>query len=227
MKTRIWYALILLGVSFLGFSKEITIVKDGSYVVSTNTKKIQHEFSWETMEKLYPVSNAVEKNRDLAAGSFKVIEEHESWVDSFSNEDIQELPVGVKHTRENIEYAIGITEATFNKDYTELTVFARLRLPQTDSNGYPIELFFGANNVKLSHQGGIVGDANLVLLGDMRLPFNGGKWMLTLKGGFDYKKGNVENQTYVTINCDGVKELGIEGLVEFSRELITSSTPSK
>ncbi len=230
MKIRTWVTLILLGITFLGFSKEITIAKDSSYVVSTSFKDIQHEFSWEAMEKLYPVSNVVKENRDLAAGSFKAIEEHESWVDSFSSEDIQELPVGVKHTRENIEYAIGITEATFNKDYTELTVFARVRLPQTDSNGYPIELFFGANNVKLSHQGGIIGDANLVLLGDLHLPFNGGKWMLTLKGGFDYKTGNVENRTFVTINCDGVKELGIEGEVEFSRELllpIESEGPKK
>lgn len=48
--------------------------------------------------------------------------------------------------------------------------------------------------------------------------------MLTLKGGFDYKTGNVQNLTYVTINCDGVKELGIQGVVEFSRDLILPLT---
>ncbi|QFZ53907.1 hypothetical protein FEZ18_03320 [Oceanihabitans sp. IOP_32] len=169
-------------------------------------------------------SDSLNQDRQEASGSFQVIEDNKSWVDSFSNEDIQELPVGVKHIRENIEYAIGITQATINKDYTELTVFARVKLPQTNSNGNPIELFFGANNVKLSHQGGIVGDANLVLLGDLNIPFNAGKWMLTLKGGFDYKTGNVQNLTYVTINCDGVKELGIQGVVEFSRDLILPLT---
>ncbi|WP_157487217.1 hypothetical protein [Gelidibacter algens] len=182
-------------------------------------------FSWEILETTYPVSDSVVKNRDLAASSFKAIEASDSWIDKFTNEDIQELPIGIKHTNkggnnDNVEYAIGITNATFNKDYTELTVFARVRLPQTDNNGTLIELFFGANNVKLSHQGGIVGDANLVLLGDVHIPFNAGKWMLSLKGGFDYKTGNVQNRTYVTINCDGVKELGVNGIVEFSRELI-------
>lgn len=164
--------------------------------------------------------DTIASQRQLAKASFERIENKNTWVNSFSNEDIQELPVGVKHVRENIEYAIGITEARFTKDYTELTVFARIKLPQTNENGYPIELFFGANNVKLSHQGGIIGDANLVLLGDLNIPFNANKWMLTLEGGFDYRTGNVLNKTYVTINCDGVKELGIQGLVEISRELV-------
>lgn len=174
----------------------------------------------EEVKNINIVSDSTASARGLAKGSFTVIEDRGSWVDSFTNEDIQELPVGVKHTRENIEYAIGFTKATFTKDFTELTVFARVKLPQTDSSEYPIELFFGANNVKLSHQGGIIGDANLVLLGDFHIPFNAGKWMLTLKGGFDYKKAITKNLTYVTINCDGVKELGIQGEVEFSRELI-------
>lgn len=201
----------------------ITSFKDISlkttYKISENSKK-HNDFSLESIMSNYIVSDSVVAARSIAKGSFTVIEDNGSWVDTFTNEDIQELPVGVKHIRENIEYAIGITQATFTKDYTELTVFARVRLPQTDSNGYPIELFFGANNVKLSHQGGIIGDANLVLLGDLHIPFNAGEWMLTLKGGFDYRTGNVENKTFVTINCDGVKELGIQGEVEFSRELL-------
>ncbi|HEX9825432.1 MAG TPA: hypothetical protein VGA80_02450, partial [Flavobacteriaceae bacterium] len=198
---------------------------DDSYTIPPYFKNHSPEFSWEHLEEWYPVSDTIASQRGLAASSFKAIESSDSWIDKFTNEDIQELPIGIKHTNkggnnDNVEYAIGITKATFNKDYTELTVFARVRLPQTDSNGYPIELFFGANNVKLSHQGGLVGDANLVLLGDLHIPFNASKWMLTLKGGFDYKTGSVENKTYVTINCDGVKELGLEGIVEFSRELI-------
>ncbi len=215
--------IILLTISFYGFPNgTYSTTIDSTYSISSSVlKKYNPEFSWENIKKWYPVSDSIAEARGQASGSFKVIEDQGSWVDSFSNEDIQELPVGVKHSSEGgIEYAIGITKATFNKDYTELTAFARVRLPQTDKNGYPIELFFGADNIKLSHQGGIIGDANLVLLGDLNLPFNAGKWMLSLKGGFDYKTGNLQNKTYVTINCDGIKELGLQGIVEFSRELI-------
>ena len=196
-----------------------------TYITPPNIKN-NNEISWESIDRNYIVSDSIASARGLAASSFQVIEDNGSWVDNFTNENIQELPVGVKHTRENIEYAIGFTEATFTKDYTELTVFARVRLPQTNSSGYPIELFFGANNVKLSHQGGIIGDASLVLLGDLHIPFNAGNWMLTLKGGFDYRTGNTQNLTFVTINCDGVKELGIQGEVEFSRALILPIEPN-
>ncbi|WP_438711006.1 hypothetical protein ACSTS3_21090 [Aquimarina muelleri] len=99
-------------------------------------------------------------------------------------------------------------------------------IPQSDKNGMPLELFFGAENVKLSHQGGIMGDANLVLLGDMLIPFNGGNWLLMLKGGFDMRTGATQNKTFVTINCDGIKELGIEGEVQFSRKLIIPVDPT-
>ncbi|TCI90120.1 hypothetical protein [Tenacibaculum sp. M341] len=226
MKTRFLFAFLFISLLSYGTEKfpkdslsEFKSRFNSRYNVNIH-KDISQNFTWDNIEQWYPTSTEIIDDRDKASSSFKVIEEHESWVDSFSNEDIQELPVGVKYTNGNIQYAIGITHADIYKDHTELTVFARVRLPQTNQNGIPIELFFGANNVKLSHQGGIIGEANLVLLGDMHIPLNSGKWMLTLNGGFDYKSGKTENKTYVTITCDGVKELAIEGEVEFSRSLI-------
>ncbi|WP_369049312.1 hypothetical protein [Tenacibaculum sp. UWU-22] len=221
-KFPFFFTLIILFIcqSILALVKEVSIEKATKSIVDKVSISASSEISWETIKFQYPTSSSILEDRDKALACFEKIEKQESWVDNFSNEDIKELPVGVKHTRENIQYAIGVTQATFYKDYTELTVFARVRLPQTNENGYPVELFFGANNVKLSYQGGIIGDANLVLLGDMHIPFNAGKWMLTLKGGFDYRTGVAQNKTYVTINCSGVKELSIEGEVEFSRELI-------
>ncbi|WP_158837577.1 hypothetical protein [Polaribacter sp. L3A8] len=201
--------------------KKKLVILDSSYRIKKQLHKdSKPEFSWSNIKKWFPVSDTIVQNRDLASASFTVIEEHDSWVDSFTNEDIKELPVGVKHIKNSIEYSIGITKAIITKDHTELTVFARVKLPQTDSNSQPIELFFGADNVKLSHQGGIVGDANLVLLGDLNIPFNAGKWLLTLKGGFNYTTGDIENKTYVTIGCEGVKKMGIQGVVEFSRDLV-------
>jgi hypothetical protein len=173
--------------------------------------------------------DAESKNREEAVATFAVLDKSNLWVNSFSNEDIQVLPVGVKHTfggdGGNIQAALGISKAVIYSTYAELTVFARVRLPQTDASGKPLELFFGANNIKLSHQGGIIGDANLVLLGDLNIPFSANKWMLTLKGGFDYRSGNIQNLTYVKIDCDGIKEMGITGAVEFSRDMILPIEP--
>lgn len=179
------------------------------------------DFTFQNLKKEFSSSiSSVNDARAEAQASFKEIDSTGRWVASFANENIQVLPVGVKHKINEVEYQLGFTKAVVTKDFMELTVFAKVILPQSDEEGNSIELFFGANNVKISHQGGIIGEANLVLLGDMFLPFNGGNWLLILKGGFDYKTGNTVNRTYVTINCDGVKEMSVEGEVQFSRNMI-------
>ncbi|WP_074410434.1 hypothetical protein [Aquimarina megaterium] len=179
------------------------------------------EFTTESIQREYGIPGTwANDNRLKAKASFEKIETEDKWISSFSNTHLDALPVGVKHTISEIEYQLGFVKAKFYKEYTELTVFVKVVLPQSDDKGDPIELFFGADNVKLSHEGGIIGDANLVLLGDIFIPFNGGNWMLFLKGGLDFKTGNVQNKTFATINCDGVKEMGIEGGIEFSRNLL-------
>ena len=126
---------------------------------------------------------------------------------------------------------MGVSQIKIGKEYSELEIFVRLRLPQTDDTGARRELFFGASGVKLSHKGGLFGDADLVLLGDVGIPFQGKEIMMVLKGGFDLKTGDLNKKTYVTIDCDGFKELGLAVDVEFSREkllpclLYTSPSP--
>lgn len=159
-----------------------------------------------------------------AKNTFSLVEKNDSWINNFSSEDIQELPVGIKYTfgdkGSNMQAALGIINATVYSEYAEVTLFARVRLPQTDAKGKPYELFFGADKVKISHDGGIMGDVKLVLLGDINIPFTGNKWLINLRGGLDYKKGYIQGLTYLTVNCDGIKELGVSGTVEFSRDLI-------
>lgn len=159
-------------------------------------------------------------NKAAAVATFNKVEQSDRWVNNFSNQDLVELPIGVRKTINNSQYSIGITKAKFTPEYTELTVFCKIDLPQTTEDGNPIQLFFGADNIKLSHDGGIVGEAKLVLLGDVDVPFNANKWQLSLYGGFDMQTGNIQDLTYVTIDCDGFKNMKISGAVEFSRDLI-------
>lgn len=161
------------------------------------------------------------KEVGAAASSIEKIEAADRWVDHFSNEDLVELPVGIRNTVNNVQYSIGITKAVFSPEYTTLKVFCRVDIPQKGENGQPMRLFFGADNVKLSHQGGIIGEAKLVLLGNVDIPFSANKWQLSLYGGFEMATGNVNDDlTYVKIDCDGFKEIRVSGAVEFSRDLI-------
>ncbi|WP_264536981.1 hypothetical protein [Flavobacterium sp. N1736] len=165
------------------------------------------------------------KELNAASGSIQKIEASDRWVDKFSNQDLVELPVGIRNTVNNVQYSIGITKAVFSSEYTTLTVFCRVDIPQKTADGKPMQLFFGADNVKLSHQGGIIGEAKLVLLGNVDIPFSDNKWQLSLYGGFDMATGNVNDLTYVKIDCDGFKEMKISGAVEFSRNLILPIDP--
>lgn len=165
------------------------------------------------------------KELGAASSAIQKIEASERWVDKFSNQDLVELPIGIRNTVNNVQYSIGITKAVFSPEYTTLTVFCRVDIPQKDKNGQPMQLFFGADNVKLSHQGGIMGEAKLVLLGNVDIPFSDNKWQVSLYGGFDMAAGNVNDLTYVTIDCDGFKEMKISGAVEFSRNLILPIDP--
>jgi hypothetical protein len=166
------------------------------------------------------------KELSVASSSIQKIEAADRWVDKFSNQDLVELPIGIRNTVNNIQYSIGITKATFTPEYTTLTVFCRVDIPQKDKKtGQPMQLFFGADNVKLSHQGGIMGEAKLVLLGNVDIPFNEDKWQVSLYGGFEMATGKVNDLTYVKIDCDGFKEMKISGAVEFSRDLILPIDP--
>nr|WP_321413063.1 hypothetical protein [uncultured Allomuricauda sp.] len=151
---------------------------------------------------------------------FNKLEETQNYVNLVSSNDLVTLPIGVKKEIGTITYTLAISKAKILPDHSEVTAFVHIRLPQTDHEGNPIELFFGANDIKLSHKGGIYGDANLVLLGDIGIPINGGNGLVALKGGFDMESGNVQDLTYVTIDCGGFKEMGVAADVLFPRSML-------
>ena len=186
------------------------------------------EFTYERIRSEYPVNGKILEDRQRVAAMFADIQTQGRWVDSFSNEDIQTLPVGIKYNNEEsgTGFELGLMHAKVNTQYIEFTAFARLTLQQTDDTGKRIQLFFGANNVKISHKGGIVGDANLVLMGDVNIPYDNGAWMLSFRGGFDYRTGVTHNLTYASIDCDGLKEIGVQGAVQFSRDKLLPVKPT-
>src|SRR5690606_34004218 len=121
--------------------------------------------------------------------------------------------------------------AKVNKDYAELTAFIRIRLPQTDNKGKPIEIFLGADNVKVTHIGGIHEDVNIALLGDVFI-HNHGKWITLLKGSVDYKSLNTDpamnnaTRTYAKLTCEGLKDMQLVGEVQFPRNVVVPVGPN-
>ena len=197
--------------------------KEFDNILKTNALKYQpkiSEFNQTYITQNFSLDSITSNQILMAKAVMDDLETSQNYVDLVSPDDLVTLPIGVKKDIGNITYTLGISQARITPEYTEVTAFVRIVIPQLDAQDNQKQLFFGANNIKLSHKGGIYGDANLVLLGDIPIPINGGSSMVVLKGGFDMQTGNVADLTYVTIDCGGFKELGITAEVLFPRSML-------
>ncbi|MER3318112.1 MAG: hypothetical protein RIB79_07450 [Allomuricauda sp.] len=204
--------------------KAIRRVFDGLKVDEQNhfsfSSTVESEFDHNYLKRNFIGDTTTIEQLGLAQMVIDKLEATQNYVDLIASDDLTILPIGVKKVIGTITYTMAISKAKIRSTYTEVTAFVHIEIPQSDSNGESIELFFGADNIKISHQGGIYGDANLVLLGDIGIPINGGNGLVALKGGFDMETGNIKGLTYVTIDCGGFKELGITADVLFPRTML-------
>jgi hypothetical protein len=158
-----------------------------------------------------------------AMGAFDVLDKNNTYADHINPNDLTELPIGIRENRDNTEYGIVVTKAKFTPEYALINVYARVVTPQKGIEGGKKELYFGAEGVKLTYSGKIIGEAKLSLLGNINIPFNNNQWLLILEGGKINKPGGGESyndNTYVIIDCDGVKEMSLKGNVQISRNVL-------
>jgi len=187
------------------------------------------EFTKENLKKWFSTKTDRKSDTLLNAAEeiFNEIEEHGNFVSLITGNKLIELPVGLKKrlgggkdasgnptaNESHTSITIGIIKAKIFPEYSELDLFAKLEIGSLNTT-----LFFGASGVKLSHTGGMYGEAKLHLLGDVPVAQNGGQWLLTFKGGFDKETGNADEKTYMTIDCEGnVKEVALSADVRIAK----------
>ncbi|WP_299123043.1 hypothetical protein [uncultured Tenacibaculum sp.] len=202
----------------------ISVKKELSKAFSFSSK-VKGEFNYKYLEENYPVAAEADSLIGKAKALFNSIASSGSYTGVLGADDMISLPIGVKKKIGTCTTIMGVSEAKFYPNYTEVTLFLKIAIPQVGANGKQKELFFGADNVKISHKGGIYGDMNISLLGDVAIPINGNNAFLELKGNFDMKTGAKEDNTYVSIDCSGIKEFGIAADVVFSRKMIEPLNP--
>lgn len=152
---------------------------------------------------------------DMATNTFTTIEKDGNFIDQLTPNKLFQLPVGITPVEiSNVKYTVGIAKATFKPTYTELTVFLKVEVPSKNDKRGDQVLILGATDVKLSHEGGIIGDAKLNLISQFTLNVNSGAMLLTLKGSFE-KPG-----TYALIDCSGFKGMGIDANLKFANGII-------
>ncbi len=150
---------------------------------------------------------------------FEYCEKHGKFIEHLMPGHLNDLPIGIKVTMGNTEYMLAIAKAEFTSDMAYLTVFCRIKLPQTKS-GTDRVIFLGAENILFSNKGGFRENSRLVLLGDYTIPFKSDKYEIVLKGSLDKQTGAFGNLTYLEFDCNGPTELKLSAAVNFSRELL-------
>jgi len=184
-------------------------IKNNSKIIS-NDSFTEQGFQFRSQDSLIN-----KKWLDMAENTFRTIKEKANFIDVLTKDGLSELPVAIKPLNiNNIEYTVGIAKAVFKPQYAELTVFLKVELPTTDAEKGKQELILGASDIKLSYEGGIIGDARLNLISQFSVNFNSGTALLTLKGDFE------NPGTYAIIDCSGFKEMGLDANLKFSSGLI-------
>lgn len=179
------------------------------------------EFTEDYVRQQFQSSAETEEILAEASNVFEIIEREQRFINIISGNTPIELPVGIhQNLGGGSSLTLGILRMEYHKDYTEVDLFARLELPELN-----VDLLFGANQVKISRQGGIYEEAHLSLLTNIPVGLNGGQWLVTFLGGMD-SQGNADESTYVTIDCEGkLKELGIAADVRIAKTVALPLNP--
>ena len=171
------------------------------------------EFTKDYVKSLFKVDNKTQELLDASKETFGIIEQNQSFINIIGGQEAIELPVGIKQNiSENSYITLGVISMEYFPNYTVVDLFDKVKLGELGA-----ELFFGANGVKISKEGGIFDEARLNLLADFPIGQNGGQWLITFKGGLN-ERGGGDGQTYITINCEGkVKEIAFNADVRIAK----------
>lgn len=188
---------------------------------------LEPEFNKEFIAANFSRNPKVDTLVAQAKRAIDAVKELGNFVDVITGKELLELPVGLskKDSTSGNTIELAITQVVFTPQYAEFNAWAKMIIPVKGPNGEPgRDLYFGAEGIKLSHDGALLGDMKLVLLGDQAITLNGDSWLLTLKGGINLKKGAFGDQSYVEFDCSGLKSIGLEADLRISRNILLPIT---
>ncbi|MEG2666150.1 MAG: hypothetical protein RSA02_03940, partial [Bacteroidales bacterium] len=137
-------------------------------------------------------------------------------IEFLSPGQLQNLPIGIRTTIGNTNYDLLFTKAEFGPDYAEVTAYLRIKGPGFSTGG--TTLYFGAEKIRISANGGYIGDVKLALIGNYAIGGKGGTLKIVLDGA--NKVGDGLPETYAILDCKGFKELQISGSLVFNNKFV-------
>ncbi|MDR0872712.1 MAG: hypothetical protein LBN27_04490, partial [Prevotellaceae bacterium] len=166
------------------------------------------------------------ETKDYSA-DFETIENQNRFVEDFLSigagaQNPQNLPIGIKKIVGNIPITIAVSNIKFGNQYGELTLFVKMEIPQKSKT-----LIFGANDIKISSDGDLIGDVKLSLLSDVPISL-GNMGTLVLKGSMNDSTGVANSSTFISLDCNGnFKEMSVDANIILNENTFKSITSGK
>ena len=177
---------------------------------------------WATWSPLLAAEEDKPAAWDKVKQWFEDFETYVERTDLITPGELQKLPVGLRTTIGNTNYDLLVTQAVFGPETTELAVYLRIEGP--DWQGEDRSLYFGADKILISSQGGFIGDAKLALMGDIALSGKGDVFSLRFLGKKeDGDHANTSDglpPSYAIVSCEGFKELQLSAVLELNSDKI-------
>jgi len=151
-----------------------------------------------------------------AEQTFALVETSQNFVEELKTEYITQMPVGISKTFGNVNVMLAVSKLEDDEVSVTVDFFAKIILPNRSNVEKKTDLFFGAQNLKLS-KNGFIGDVRLALLGNVSVPIlSDNKAELRIRGGID-ADGKALDLSYVDIDCGAaIKHFGLATSIVFS-----------
>lgn len=147
---------------------------------------------------------------------FKNFEDFLSDIEAIGSDKLKNLPIGIRKTQGATVYDLLLINAVFGVDYTEVDIYLKITSPSNagGDNSY----YFGASGIKMSSTGGYLEEVKLAMYGSYTIKGKGDAFKIVLDGSKNNSDGLPGN--YVTLDCDGFKELKISADLVFNSKYI-------
>jgi len=167
----------------------------------------------------------VSEEEKKALQDFDAIESDGRYVDNLK--DIEgksyNLPIGIKKNAGNYPVTLAVSNVKIGSQNAECSVFLKLEIPSKSEDKKSNILLFGAQGIKISYTGDLVGDVKLMLISSHSFSLGNLGSIIFKGGGIHENNGNLTSETFLTLDCNGdFKELALSADLIFNKNTFES-----
>lgn len=154
--------------------------------------------------------------KDSIESTLRGIKSKNAWVSVIDIQRSFDSSFGMMKMISGTSYEIAFKKIDFTKTTATARVFAKVTIPQMNTLGIKKALYF-QGFITITRRGGLISDGKLKMIGNDTIVQNN-NWALVVNGYTDGASNNPSTPTYFEMDCNGYKQLSINGSVVLSTE---------